>query len=352
MDQHAFERDRDRDKDRKKKRGTRARRLVALPDREPVKTNRSRISGGMDEAGVPIVLSVIPKLSLPAKTTPSRAKTAPRRAAAIAAKASITTMTSELQQEDHSAAPSPEQNIIHAVRASRRNRINSASPEPAKPVALQPVKEETSTLGQPGHSGLALTTGSADRTRERPTSAWTCSNCHRPETVLDDKRRFDGPVGRPNLCSDCGEPNKSSISTKNSPDHPSRTRAHLTAPLFPNEPIKSKEATPPPFQDVASPDSTMSEDGPAPASTSLAAPTPSPVVPKPSEVQSPRVPMTPSRPGMALQRVTSGSVSTVGCRSCLSTWLTRGFRWSRTSDATTARVGQRGLDAFQADEAA
>lgn len=92
--------------------------------------------------------------------------------------------------------------------------------------------------------------------------------------------------------------------------------SHLpAAPLFPTELIKSKEATPPPFQDVASPDSTLSEDGPGAASTSLAAPTPSPVVPRPSEVQSPRVPLTPSRPGMALQRVTSGSVS----RNCDST---------------------------------
>lgn len=85
----------------------------------------------------------------------------------------------------------------------------------------------------------------------------------------------------------------------------------VTAPLFPVETAKSKEVTPPPFQDVASPDSTFSEDGPAPASTSLAAPTPSPVVHRPSEVQSPRVPLTPSRPGVALQRVTSGSVSSM-----------------------------------------
>lgn len=201
MDQHAFERDRDRDKDRKKKRGTRARRLVALPDREPVKTNRSSISGGMDENGVPIVLSVIPKLSLPAKTTPARVKTAPRRAAAIAAKASITTMTSELQHDDVSAAPSPEHNVILAVRASRRNRINTGSPEPAKPVTMQLIKEEAVGLGRPPHSG----TGPADRPRERPTSSWTCSHCHRPEAVLDDKRRFDGPAGKPNLCSDCSE---------------------------------------------------------------------------------------------------------------------------------------------------
>jgi hypothetical protein len=98
----------------------------------------------------------------------------------------------------------------------------------------------------------------------------------------------------------------------------------VTAPLFPVETAKSKEATPPPFQDVASPDSTFSEDGPAPASTSLAAPTPSPVVHRPSEVQSPRVPLTPSRPGVALQRVTSGSVSAM-CESLSSTKPDRTF---------------------------
>ena len=235
-----------------------------------------------DENGVPIVLSAIPKLPLPMKPTPARTKTAPRRAAAIAAKANITTMTSELQHDDHSAAPSPEQSVVMAVRASRRNRVNTASPEPAKAVVQPPIKEEVGGPARRTSSSSNTHARPVDPPKERPVSAWTCSHCHRPEAVLDDKRRFDGPLGRPNLCSDC-------------------------APLFPVETAKSKEVTPPPFQDVASPDSTFSDDGPAPASTSLAAPTPSPVVHRPGEVQSPRVPLTPSRPGVALQRVTSGS---------------------------------------------
>jgi hypothetical protein len=81
------------------------------------------------------------------------------------------------------------------------------------------------------------------------------------------------------------------------------------APLFQPEPNRNKEPTPPPFQDVASPDSNFSNDEPAPTSTSIAAPTPSPVVVKPVSFSSPRVPSTPSRPGMALQRVVSGNVS-------------------------------------------
>lgn len=205
MDQHAFERDRDKDKDRKKKRGTRARRLVALPDREAVKTNRSRISGGMDENGVPIVLSAIPKLPLPTKPTPTRTKTAPRRAAAIAAKANITTMTSELQHDDHSAAPSPEQSVVMAVRTSRRNRVNTASPEPVKSVVQPPIKDEVAGPARRTSSSGNIHARPVDPPKERPVSAWTCSHCHRPEAVLDDKRRFDGPLGRPNLCSDCGK---------------------------------------------------------------------------------------------------------------------------------------------------
>jgi SWI/SNF-related matrix-associated actin-dependent regulator of chromatin subfamily B protein 1 len=210
MDQHAFERDRDKEKDRKKKRGTRGRRLIALPDREPVKTNRSRISGGMDDHGASIALAAIPKEPLPLKPTPLRPKTAPRRAAAIAAKANITTMSTELQQDDISAAPSPEQTVTLATRASRRNRVLTASPEPVKPTAvatvthITPIKEEVAEPVTQAPSAPAPEVD-MDVARVKPASTWTCSHCHRPEAVLDDKRRFDGPIGRPNLCSDCGK---------------------------------------------------------------------------------------------------------------------------------------------------
>ena len=210
MDQHAFERDRDKEKDRKKKRGTRGRRLIALPDREPVKTNRSRISGGMDEHGASIALAAIPKEPLPLKPTPSRPKTAPRRAAAIAAKANITTMSTELQQDDHSAAPSPEHTVTLATRASRRNRVLTASPEPVKSTTvagiahIAPIKEEAAESVTQA-SSASVPEIDMDGASAKPVSTWTCSHCHRPEAVLDDKRRFDGPIGRPNLCSDCGK---------------------------------------------------------------------------------------------------------------------------------------------------
>jgi SWI/SNF-related matrix-associated actin-dependent regulator of chromatin subfamily B protein 1 len=307
-DHAAFERDRDRDKDRKKKRGTRGRRLVALPDREPVKTNRSRISGGMDEHGVPIALAAIPKQPLPSKPTPSRPKTAPRRAAAIAAKANITTMSTELQQGDHSAAPSPEHNVVMAPRASKRIRIMTTSPEPSKPAPI-PAAIPSSLVKQEVEDTVHRTTPRfAEPTAPevpitKKISTWACAQCHRPEDVLDDKRRFDGPIGRSTLCSDCGEYGPSA-STALGLDS-----KLLIAPVYLNEKPKSKEATPPPFRDVASPDSTLSEDGAPPTSSILPPVTPSPIVGKPSSLQSPRGPATPSRPGMALQRVTSAGVS-------------------------------------------
>jgi hypothetical protein len=204
MDLLNFERDRDKDRNRKNKRGTRGRRLVALPDRDPVKTNRSRISGGKDESGNPITLAAIPKDPLLLKSTPQRPKAAPRRAAAIAAKANITTMTSELQQGDYSNHASPENvQVVSAAPRSKRNRVLTGSPEveTTRPTTAVGIKQEE-------QKPLITASATMDQGEmKRPESSWTCSHCHRPEAVLDDKRKFDGPVHKPTLCSDCGKLN-------------------------------------------------------------------------------------------------------------------------------------------------
>lgn len=192
MDLLNFEKDRDRDKDKKKKRGTRGRRLVALPDRDPIKTNRSRISGGKDETGMAIPLAAIPKEPLPAaRVTPQRAKVGSRRAAAIAAKASITTMTSDLAHEGIISTGSSPDRVLpkpHALH-SRRNRVMTTSPEPDS--ALQSVPSPTGSR--------------VKQEAPQQEKGWVCSNCHRSENTLQNKTKVNGPPEKPDLCFECGE---------------------------------------------------------------------------------------------------------------------------------------------------
>lgn len=89
----------EREKDKKKKRGTRGRRVVALPDREPIHTHRSRISHGRDEHGQPLTLAAAPRIPLALTAPPLRPETG-RRAAAMAAKQHISSLAAEMASSD------------------------------------------------------------------------------------------------------------------------------------------------------------------------------------------------------------------------------------------------------------
>jgi len=94
--------EKEREKDSKrKKRATRGRRGVILPDREPIKTQRSLLFNGVDPTGALIHQPTI-EISAPA--------TSSRRAAAIAAQANINLIAQDLPIPD---PPSP---VSHPIR--------------------------------------------------------------------------------------------------------------------------------------------------------------------------------------------------------------------------------------------
>ncbi len=190
--------EREADKERKKKRGTRGRRVMALPDREPLKTNRTRISFGVDEQGIPIPQPALPdeqvKRPVVMPANPSR------RAAAIAAQVSISYMAID-QPEDVYLEPPPPPTPISRPNRQREATISRGTPAPFDgqfSAHETPMKRKPSPKAEPSELPDAP---SAKRQR---TAEWHCENCGMPSSVVAAKDPSWKP-GSSSMCPDCSE---------------------------------------------------------------------------------------------------------------------------------------------------
>lgn len=160
----------EREKEKKKKgRGTRGRRLVALPEREPIRTNRTRIMQGLDEHGQPLTMAAAPRIPLQLATPPRRAEN--RRAAAVAAKAHISSLTAEMSQRDEEIEM---EDLAVPMAKARRGRPTSATPAPSLPA------ETGDTVANPRQAQTAVSLHSSGG--EKATQQ-VCVKCGRPHSV-------------------------------------------------------------------------------------------------------------------------------------------------------------------------
>ncbi len=178
----------DRERERKKKRGARSRRMVALPDREPIKTNRTRVSSGVDDKGLPMTRPAGP--SRLALVPPPVLKVPSRRAAAIAAQASITYMANDPPEEDEVAEAS--QQPLETPASSQQYHRGDRSGD------LHSGKRksyEDDQIAEP-----------ADSKRLRAAAEWSCEKCgkHRTDALRENSAWLQ--QGREQrLCPRCGE---------------------------------------------------------------------------------------------------------------------------------------------------
>lgn len=246
----------------KKKRATRGRRGVVLPDREPIRTVRMRIGGEVDDFGRPFARLHGPREPFVVRPAPPRRPPASsRRAAAVAARANITEMSTD-QDDRFEALPPPSP-------ASRLKRARVGTMAPA------PLREDTpsgsarlSRLSErliPKEERMSVPLDAkAEEATSRPasSSAWKCDSCGRPESGLKDMHKAAGPNGPDTVCSSCG---KLIEGERNVAD--SRTAEQLDAarPTSKDGSVKpvsrSRDESPAPFPDVASPESTSSSSG-------------------------------------------------------------------------------------------
>ena len=221
--------ERERDKDSKrKKRATRARRGVALPDREPQKTHRTLIN--------PIAPNGFTSAPVETNTAPV---TTNRRAAAIAAQANINLLAQDLPIP-LPPSPIPQPSTYRARKPGRAGRGTSrTSPTPGREGSV--VNGDTSMMGlkrslrEDSISETASPMPLKRRTNGRITSpdndelldsgrtievddgrmgiksdtsasngdaGWHCRNCGVPEHLSGGIRK--DPAGRRILCGTCG----------------------------------------------------------------------------------------------------------------------------------------------------
>lgn len=257
----------------KKARGTRGRRgALNLPDREPIKTIRTRISDGVDEQGMPLVPAAAPK-----EPPPVFRKEAPpisRRAAAAAARANISSMANETNEDIF------EDDV--PTRPHRRTRVDTATPAPATavlpppapavdPSPAPPPQTISETRGTP--NGVKQEEGYDEPPAPPMPREWTCRNCGRPESELEDGVKYDGSLGAQTLCGHCFHYQQQATQEQ---IPPSATATAMDEDDEVSKPVRRpmlRIDSPVPFQDVASPDSSDSSgDEAAPASASVKVP--------------------------------------------------------------------------------
>jgi SWI/SNF-related matrix-associated actin-dependent regulator of chromatin subfamily B protein 1 len=179
-----LEKDRERDLKRKR-RQTRGRRGIILPDREPLKTNRTLLKktvGALDPQPAP--REVVP--------TSTPAPTSSRRAAAIAASAFITNMS----KEDDMPIPEPPSPPPSAPRPRRAAPFASH--------ALTPMRIDTPDRGSatPVDGVKHESVDFAPRAVQEDTPK-NCKNCGIPEHLSGGMKK--GPAGPASLCNQCGQ---------------------------------------------------------------------------------------------------------------------------------------------------
>jgi SWI/SNF-related matrix-associated actin-dependent regulator of chromatin subfamily B protein 1 len=223
----AIEKERERESKRKK-RGTRGRRGIVLPDREPPKTFRTQLHPLID----PAVIAAADPAPPPMSST--------RRAAAIAAQANINLALNETQPF---LAPSPPPAATHTgrgrgrwPRGGRGGGMSRASPSSTREGSVV-NGDHTPTIGfkrslredsEPGlasplpprkrHNGRIADSPEADEQLDKrpddtlgapvppvapvrapsPPKQWHCKNCGVPEHLSGGKREMD-------LCAKCSD---------------------------------------------------------------------------------------------------------------------------------------------------
>lgn len=196
----------------KKKRATRGRRGVVLPDREPIRTVRTRIGGELDDQGRHVARAAAPREPFVRPPAPSRKPATSRRAAALAARANITEMSTADNDDKFEAPPLP------SPSRQKKSRMGTMTPAPAgedtsngsSRVAsrlaerLIPKEERMSVPLDPQPAKVDVDTNGNRPGIVRQTS-WHCESCGRSESGLKGMRKMTGPSGADTICSACGE---------------------------------------------------------------------------------------------------------------------------------------------------
>jgi hypothetical protein len=199
----------------KKKRATRGRRGVILPDREPVRTVRMRIGGEVDEHGRPLARVVGPRQPFIVKPSAMKKPVTSRRAAALAARANISEMVNDVRDDKYDPVVTP----INNVRLKR-----------SRPSALTPglQLEDTTNASRVSSRISDRLVPKEERLSVPPDAASGKTFVNGTESRQDSVRPIDKPR----------------VSSKDGPSKTSGSR--------------SRDDSPAPFPDVASPESTSS----------------------------------------------------------------------------------------------
>lgn len=228
------ERERERE-NKRKRRQTRGRRGINMPDREPLKTQRTPVISGLQAAqieaagGIAAVAAAAGGGSAPSEIPGVRTST---RRAAAAANANL-----HAQSEFDTPTPAPEVRPSVAPPSVKRQRLDDHSvhfrypgglgredtggprfaptagnerPAAEKqapidaPRAPSPTKEPKAQAA-PAHIGIkgARPEDVANQHPNIHDGMWHCSNCGIPATLMLGRRK--GPLGEKTLCGPCGK---------------------------------------------------------------------------------------------------------------------------------------------------
>jgi hypothetical protein len=193
----------------KKKRATRGRRGVTLPDREPVRTVRMRIGGELDEHGRHMARAAAPREVFVRPPAPSRKPATSRRAAALAARANITEMSANDQDDKFETLPLPSPSS-----RQKKSRMGTMTPAPLREDTPNGSSRVASRLAErlipkEERMSVPLDTQPAkvevDGNGSSRQTSWRCQSCGRPESGLRGMSKATGPDGPETICSACGE---------------------------------------------------------------------------------------------------------------------------------------------------
>ncbi|KAJ9119163.1 hypothetical protein QFC22_003655 [Naganishia vaughanmartiniae] len=194
----------------KKKRATRGRRGIILPDREPVRTVRMRVGGEVDEHGRPLARVAGPKQPFIVKPSTLKKPITSRRAAALAARANISEMSNDVRDDKYDPVVAPVNN-----GRLKRNRPSAMTPglqleDPsnASPRVSSRIsdrlfpKEERLSVPPDTASSKAVVNGSESRQGSvRPSDKARVSNKDGPVKTPGSRSRDDSPAPFPDVAS-------------------------------------------------------------------------------------------------------------------------------------------------------
>jgi hypothetical protein len=299
-------REKEREKElKRKKRQTKGRRGVALPDREPKPSKRTVPSlGGVDANGVPIPAPDAPGVESTIEDAPPPSL---RRAAAVAASASIT----QHATEDSQRSPPPSRSLSPEPQPHRHPAFKTQTPVPKLPTPIPPSPARSSPPPTPVRShkkrshhkkpvSKVSSRNETPRASTRGASTPMRTDVKQEDADYDmDGRENRSPSKSPQVSTREPSPRKSN---RLSPDKPEAATANG---LIKKEstggptPSRTAEGSPLSFHDVASPDSLSSlSDGGDPMSDpppkSPRAPSPDPAAAKPQQSIAPVRPPLPA----------------------------------------------------------